>query len=250
MKKLLVILSAVLVLTATGAQIADGLIEKLLRFSVKELLVERVFGEVWKSAKNYGMKESGHGMYYSARESSYKNLGIEYDNGGFEAYLQGRTIVVAKIKDYFFSGENLKDTYLAIQPRFKEEFSKLSDKEKDGLRQTFENIKTCFELMLRPENQLMYDQWLTRAAGGPDSNSFELSESWLVNNLSAEDIAKRIRAGELKTLPDKWHAEEEAFKAYPDTDIAQFAGRRFKEGGESLLRKYIEVINLAIADAK
>lgn len=248
MKKLFIAVSAALILTATAAQIADGLIEKFLKFSVKELLVEHVFEGVWGSAKLYGMKPSGHGLYHSARSSSYEKLGLQWTD--WESYLQGRTIIVARVKDYFFTGENLKDTYLAIQPRFKEEFSKLSDKEKEGLRQTLNESKTCFELMLKSENQVVYHKWLTRAAGGPDVDSFETSESWLVNNLSAEDIVSRIKAGDLKSLPDPWDAEKEAFKLYPDKDIAKFAGRRFKEGGEPLLRKYIEVIDLAIADAK
>lgn len=244
MKKLFVILSAALVLTATGAQIADGLIEKLLRFSVKELLVERVFGEVWESAKSWSMKPGGNQLYHSARSVSYDNLGIKYE--GWESYLQARTIAMARIKSYFFDGSNLKETYLAIQPRFKEEFLKLSDKEKEGLRQTLLDAKTCFELMLKKEHQATYQKWLE----GGDLSNFELSRVWLENNLPAEEIAKRIRVGELKETPDQWDIEREAFKAYPDKDIAQFAGRRLKEGGEKLLRRYLEVIDLAIADAK
>lgn len=247
MKKLFIIASAVLALTASAAQVADSLIDKFLKFSVKDILVEHVFEGVWSSAKLYGMEPSGFRLYHTARSSTYENLGLEWTD--WDSYIQGRTIIVARIKGYFFDGENLKDTYLAIQPRFKEEFSKLSYKEKDGLREVLNDTKTCFELILKPDNQAVYKSWLDQTMVGP-VDCLEMSKIWLENNLSAEDIAKRIKAGELKSLPDKWDAETEAFKIYPDKDIAKFAGRRFKDGGEKLIRKYIEVIDLAIADAK
>lgn len=244
MKKLTSLVLAALVITASAAQVADGLIKNLLNFSVKELIAGPVFDGVWKSAKSYGMAPSGSGLYYSARESSYDNLGISYNDGGWEAYIQARTIAVARIKSHFSDGENLKDMYLAVKPRFKEEYSKLSDKEKAKLRKTLSDAKTCFEMLLKKENQVAYKEWLD---GFPISEN-RRANNWLTENLSADEIAKRIKAGELKDMPEGWEIEEQAFKAYPDEDIAQFAGRRFKDGGEALLRKYIEVIDLAIAD--
>lgn len=242
MKKLIAVIALVSIITATGAQIAEGLIDRLLKFSVKELLVERVFDELWKSAKVWSMKPGGHQLYHSARSVSYDNLGIKYEDR--ESYIQATTIVVAKVKNYFFDGSNLKEIYLSIQPRFKDEFSKLSNKEKEGIRDTLSDVKSCFELMLEKGNQAAYKKWLE----GEELSNFEISKVWLENNLSVEDITKRIRAGELKETPDEWEIEKESFKAYPDKDIAKFAGRRLKEGGEKLLRKYLEVINLAIAD--
>ncbi len=245
MKKLIVAITAALVLTVTGAQIAEGLISKLLAFSVKELLVERVFDELWKSAKEYGMKETGHGLYYSARDVTYENLGVT-DKDGWESYLQGRTIVVARIKGYFFDGSKLKDTYLAIQPRFKEEFKKLPEEQQHNLRRTLSTINVSFQLMLQKENQEKYKKWLE----GDIVSDFSLAEIWLENNLPADEIAKRIRAGELTKTPNQWDLEDKVFEAFPDKDVAKFAGRRLKEGGEDLLKKYIEVIGLAIEDAK
>ena len=245
MKRLIVAITVALVLTATGAQIAEGLISKLLAFSVKELLVERVFDELWKSAKDYGMKETGHSLYYSARDKTYENLGVEY-NDGWESYLQGRTIVVSRIKAYFFDGSKLKDTYLAIQPRFKEEFKKLPEEQQHNLRRTLSNINVSFQLMLQKENQEKYKKWLE----GDILSDFGLAEIWLENNLPADEIAKRIRGGELTKTPNQWDLEDKVFEAFPDKDVAKFAGRRLKEGGEDLLKKYIEVIGLAIEDAK
>lgn len=242
--------SVALILTASAAQITQTLIDKLLGFSVKEIITGPVFESVWKSSKTYGgMSPSGYQAYHNARSSTYDNLGLKWTD--WESYIQGRTIIVARIKSYFFDGENLKDTYLAIQPRFKTEFSKLSDKEKKGLRQTLSEAKTCFEMMLQLEQQKKYDIWLNEdSLGNSRVDNLKLAENWLVNNLSAEDIAKRIKEGELTEPAEKFDIEEEAFKAYPDKTIAKFSGRRFKEGGEELLRKYIEVIDLAIADVK
>lgn len=248
MKKIFIVASAILAFTASAAQIADDLIDKFLKFSVKDLLVENVFNEVWNSSKLYGMRPSGHKLYRSTRISSYTNLGLHKNDK--ELYIQGRTIIVARFKSYFFDGENLKDTYLAIQPRFKEEFSKLTEKEKDGLRQTLDQIKISFQLMLKKEQQEKYDGWLDIESLIDKNDTTRLAENWLVNNLSAEEIASRVKSGELNSPSDPHIAEQEAFKLYPDMTIAKFAGRRFKDGGEPLLRKYLEVIDLAIADTK
>lgn len=248
MKKLFIAVSSAFALTASAAQIDDSLIDKLLTFSVKDFITESVFDEVWKTAKFYSMELRGYQAYHSARSITYEKLGVTYED--WESYIQGRTIIVARVKAYFFSGENLKDTYLEIQPRLKEEFFKLTQEEKDGLRKTLSNTKMCFETLLKPEQQKVYNVWFESDLLGDDSNNRKLAENWLVNNLSTEDIAKRIRAGELAEPAQKLDSEDEAFKVYPDRDIAKFAGRRFKEGGEDLLRKYIEVIDLVIADTK
>ncbi len=248
MKKLFIAAFATIALTASAAQIDDRLIDKILNFSVKDFIAEHVFDEVWKTAKLYGMEPGGHQAYHSARSATYEKMDLSWED--WESYIQGRTIIIARIKSYFFTGENLKDTYLIIQPRFKEEFSKLTQEEKDGLKKTLYNIKMCFETMLKPEHQKVYNTWFEAELLGYDSNNWKLAENWLVNNLSAEDIANRIRAGELAEPDQNLNIEQDAFKDYPDRDIAKFAGRRFKEGGEDLIHKYLEVIDLAITDAK
>jgi hypothetical protein len=209
------------------------------------LIVEQVFDDLWKRSVDSGMKQTAYRLYYEARDTTYQNLGIKHDD--WETYIQARTIAVARVKGYFFSGDKLKDTYLAIQPRFKQRFLELDEGEKVLLRKRLADIKTTFELMLDKENQKLYKAWLDRLV---ESSMYDISQSWLTKNLSAEEVAKRIRAGGLSQNLDLYDLEQKVFGVYPNEDIAKFAGRRWKEGGDPLLRNYLEVVDMAIKDAK
>jgi hypothetical protein len=245
MKKLIAVITIAIAIAATAAQITDGFIEKLLSFSVKRLIVEQVFDDLWERAANDDMNETLHHMYRDARGFTYQNLDIK--EGDDEAYIQSQTIVMARVKKYFLSGDNLKDTYLAIQPRFKKRFTELDDGEKALLRKKLTDIKTTFELMLDKENQKTYKTWRDRLV---ESSIRKISQSWLTKNLSAEEIAKRIRAGGLSQDLGRYDLEQETFAVYPNVDIAKFAGRRWKDGGDPLLRNYLEVIDMAIKDVE
>jgi hypothetical protein len=242
MKKLTIAaITATIIIAATGAQITNGFIEKLLSFSVKRLIVEQVFDDLWERSADDDMNETMYHAYRDAREITYQNLDIK--EGDDEVYIQARTIVVARVKQYFLSDNNLRDTYLAIQPRFKQRFNELDDGEKVLLRKKLADIKKTFELMLDKENQKKYKSWLDSLV---ESSTREISQSWLKKNLSAEEIAKRIRAGGLSQNLDRYDLEQETFSIYPNEDIAKFAGRRWREGGDLLLRDYLEVIEMAI----
>jgi len=158
---------------------------------------------------------------------------------------------MTQIKGYFFNGENLKEMYLEIQPRYRAELEKMGLAEKTSLSLKLEEVKLTFEMMLKPQNQDIYWNWYKTITENPTVENIQFARSLIFNNVPAEEIVKKIKAGELsKPILDKWEVEEQVFKAYPDIDLAQFAGRRWKDGGDNLLRKYIEVIDLAIADIK
>jgi len=249
--KTIAILSALLITLAAGAQITDGFITKFLDFSVKKVLAEQVFDKVWDRFHEENFKTSAYQGYRKTRGTLYESLGLQYDGENVSMYLQGRTIIMTQIKGYFFNGENLKEMYLEIQPRYRAELEKMGLAEKTSLSLKLEEVKLTFEMMLKPQNQDIYWNWYKTITENPTVENIQFARSLIFNNVPAEEIVKKIKAGELsKPILDKWEVEEQVFKAYPDIDLAQFAGRRWKDGGDNLLRKYIEVIDLAIADIK
>lgn len=245
MKKLFVIIMALIGLVS-AQPIAKDMINRFLTFSVEEVLGEKVFDHVWEYVRSDKFRTSSFQGYHVTRSGLYENLGLE--DGDYQSYVQGRTIIIARVKEHFFNGNNLKSLYLSVQPKFQAEVVKLTVEERQQLFLRLNMMKTTFEEMGKPERQALWKKFF-RSEQYPKRESDE-AQKMLVANLSAKEIAEKIQSGGALQQKARQTDEDLFVAGFEDESLAKFAGRRFGEGGNSLLQKYIAVIDLAIADVK
>lgn len=246
MKKLFITVMALIGL-ASAQPIAKDLINRFLTFSVEEVIGDTVFDDVWGYVSRNDFTTSTYTVYHSGRSNLYENLGLKFD--GWETYIQGRTIIVARVKEHFRTGDNLKKFFMHIQPKFRVEVAKLSLKQKQSLFLRLTAVKESFEMMLASERQALHKAWMHEEQY--PERKWDEAEKMLASNMSAADIVKKIEGGALQMTGEAKPTKEDLFlEGFADPEIGKFAARRFREGGSKLLNKYIEVIQLALDDVK
>jgi len=67
-------------------------------------------------------------------------------------------------------------------------------------------------------------------------------------NLSDEQVAQALLAGEGVSYWDFDDFRDQSLSSFPDIELAEFAWRRWSEGGEVLVNQYIEVIGMITED--
>lgn len=254
MKKLILLLAALIGLVSAKPVITTKLIDRLLNFSIEECASDALFTKIWEGLGRYGFDTDSRSVYHTCRTNTYDSLSFNSDpdmDGDSAAnywtgYIEARTVVVARFKDYLHEGDNLKKMFLRHEPRFHVEISKLDDKQKGRILKNLQTAKQAFELMLDKKKRVEFEKWI--AGSQNPSTDYDRAEGILSKNLTAKQTASLIAQGKIgiDVEPD----QNAFFEGFGDKYMAKFAGRRYREGGEALLKKYIVVIDLAIGDVK
>ena len=231
-----------------------SLIKKALAIPAQKMLVGKVVDEVIETGiEQFGEGEyapSFHNFFHKTRYAIYSQPGVgEMMRGRDDSYYGLRTIFVSKMKKWLHTSANLCDTYKEnYSGTFRKKIESFSQAKKDLLTYRLKTIRGVFEKLKTPAVQEAFKQLYKTEQGFPNrmSNSEALAE-----NLSEEKIAELIQSDTTEEWRTKAIAAEKAFNdMFEDANLAKFAGRRYLEGGSTLIDQYLALIDLMIADVK
>lgn len=255
MKKILICaLILVSVTFAAAPSTISALVADIMAIPAEQLIAEevvaKILGEGVDDALKYNDVDFDIG-YYNVRSITYSQKSLEQFSGydPFNNYVAMRTVVVAKVKEYLHTGDNLKAMYLKHRPAIQAKFKVLPPAAKIRAQAKIASAYGTFAAFKNGDVQKRFIAF-QEAERSRHSNRFA-DLSLLGSNTSAEGVAQAVASGELER-GDKAEEAEKAFLAqFKDPDLAKFAGRRVVEGGEhnALLEKYLEVITLMLEDA-
>ncbi len=253
MKKFVTLITVLILATSiaySGAStfIMKELIAKIMEAKVEDILSKEIVAKAvdgaFKAADYDITTPSSYIGYYGVRDAVFQQ---EVLGGGYNGlytletkdanpYTVMRTLVIAKMKEHLHQGDNLINAYQVNRGAVQAKFATLKPEEKVRARikialaiDTFMRLKDPTEFN-RFRDMKMAEQ-MARSAHWAD---LEL----LAKNLSTAEVAKEIEAGALEVKP------LENTSAFEDQYLAEFAARRYNEGGSNLLDKYISVLKL------
>lgn len=258
-KKIAMCLAALAAFTFTfGGEIKDAVFTELLRLTVKELVTPQFIARALESRKHNfgGCDVNFHDAYYQARETAYgstpwgKECFEKPSRESYEVYNTLKVVLVASLKKQLHDGTTLMDTYSACRESFKTslagetpELRKSLLKSVTGAIETFEKVKSA---KYRDELQALATQEVIRLYGFDQSKIEEM----LAKNVDAEAIIEQVKLQQkLEAEPQGSSGAVDA-ESTRDRDLEKFALRRFNEGGERLIDKYLAVARLAEEDIK
>lgn len=238
---------------AFAGKIKDTVFSRLLRLTAQEVINPKLVGEVFKSGLDYGYdKVSFHKTYHQARSTTYDLTfwgegHSDVDHSTYDSYYSLRTVVVASMKHQLHSSTTMMDVYKLCR----QDFKKFLGEEKPRFHQALLNsvneaIRVLEEVKNPAFRKELQDLALSesRVSYGFDNNKIE---EMLAKNAKAEDIVKQIQQQQKEDSSLKSVTPAEKTR---DRDVEKFALRRFEEGGEKLVNKYLEVARLAREDIK
>lgn len=250
----------VLLITATFAAENSSNIAELLKKVIAIPAEKLVTGKVAEEVIKVGFDQFGDGKYsphfgnffHYTRDAVYSqpeaySLMSSKDYG--YQYYSVRTLFVSKLKKWLHTGTNLCDTYKSsYRAAFQRKISTLSPEQKVIIAGRLVSIQKVFAMMKTTKVQ---DAFITYHNITLTSSPERMSNSEaLANNMNEQQIAALILSDTSETWAKEVIAVREAFDSmFEDKRLAEFAGRRYIEGGDQLIGKYVLLIEMMIEDA-
>lgn len=247
MKKTITILVAMIALLAAafGAPIRDAMIAKILALQVKKHITAEFIKSAIESRKeSFGIHgadfyEVGHVLRLRTFEEVWPEVS-KHQSGSDNAwtqYLQLRTLTIAVMKEQLHKGDTLATVYANCRDGFVKTLA--------GEDQTFVSNLHSFITEGILELESVIDAGNRRKVakeiemeGRSHGNHVSDIEAMLAANVPASKIADRIMETVIIEIPSNPR----------NLDWPKFAMRRWKEGGEVLVKKYLTVLRLAEKD--
>lgn len=226
---------------AAKPAITDTLIQKILAVPMKEVGA-KVFGKAFRTLAGKHFEGGAYAGHYVARHALYDEVVSTGQQMDWLAQIEASTILVAQAKEYLHTGDNMKAFYQLQLDEYRAELKKMTAEDRKKLRDSLRIAKRTFSLMELPASQQAFHDFRTAST----SPAWEKGHRLLAQNKSAVATAEDIRLGEVSF--DPMEVEKKFTDLFEDADLAKFAGRRFEEGHMELLKKYEEVIDLALAE--
>ena len=262
MKKIIACIVLLVTCIVTAAE--NSTIAQLLKKAI-EIPAERlVTGEVVEEVVAAGFNAAGDGKYapyfgdffHNVRHAVYYRSDvhrilfdeIQNQNMNRDWYSDVRAIFVSKLKKWLHTGTNLCDTYeSSYRATFQRKISTLSPRQKVIIAYRLASIQKVFAMMktAKVQNAFITYHNMTLEGSPERMSNFEA----LAKNMNEQQIANLI----LSDTSDVWIKEataaREAFDSmFEDKRLAEFAGRRYIEGGDQLISKYMLLIEMMIED--
>jgi len=245
-------LLAALTFTLAG-EIRDVVFSRLLRLTAQEVISPKFIAEAFKSGPDYGSdKVSFHNGYHQARSTTYDLTfwgegHSDVDHSTYDSYYSLRTVMVASMKRQLHSGTTLVDIYKSRR----QDFIKFLGEEKPRFRQALLNsvdeaIKVFGDVKKPEFRKELQDLALSESRTSYGFNNDKVEEM-LAKHVKAEDIVRQIQRQQKEDFGLKSVVPAEKTR---DRDLEKFALRRYYEGGEKLVNKYIELTRLVREDVK
>ncbi len=256
MKTKTTLVAAALTLAFTFAfagEIKDAVFARLLRLTAQEVVNPKFIAEAFKSGPDYGYvdKVSFHSAFHQARSTTYDLTfwgkdHVDVDKS-WDNYYALRTVVVASLKHQLHSGTTLVDVYKSCS----KDFEKSLRQEKYEFRQALlnsidESIRVLGDVKKPEFRKELQDLALSESRASYGFNNDKVEEM-LSRNAKAEDIVRQIQLQQKEDASLKTVTPAEKTR---DRDFEKFALRRYEEGGEKLVNKYIELARLVRVDVK
>lgn len=225
----------------------NSLVDQIVALSVDQILPESMIlaaiNEVEADLTRYESQNiDWDSAYHSVRQTVYENKAIpgnSSDEGNlvedepFSIYRVMRTMVVARLKEYLHTKDNLQAFYTKHRPAIKARLAIMKPQSRAVFRAKLASAVMIFKVMR--------DQPTVVAAF--KANPKDTANGWedlilLGENTTAAKAAERIKAGELNA------PSSNPSQAYADPKLARFAARRAIEGGAALVDKYLNVLTM------
>lgn len=252
MKKILTLSALLVAFTSIvfGASLRDAVVEKLLALKAREFINATLATNVIKEHHNFSATNATfHAIYYDCRSQSYElafnGSRVEIEDGNkpwsFNRYYYLRSIVVAQIKEQLHQGDSLVEVYTLLRPDM---LKALTTQDVEFRRNLLETVKTgikAFTFVQKKEYRDNFTAYI--ALEDKDQTNTKLTgiEAMLAANKSAKEIvAFNESEDDVVEVP--------AFTPLPDIDLAKFALRRYNEGGDVLVKKYLTILRTAQED--
>jgi hypothetical protein len=161
---------------------------------------------------------------------------IHYD----KHYEHVRALVVTKVKNHLHQDGSLAKCYQDHRLKAIETFKGLKPEEKSRLALKLLAAQQTFTKIKDPASTKLFTEL--------DNVRKKYNNELMRKNLSDEEMAEAILDGELVTYRDFDEYRSGALSIFEDQDLAEFAWRRWCEGGETLVNQYLEVINMVSED--
>lgn len=248
------IISLLLVLatfaTAFGASFTETAIAKILAVSAKQFITPEFIAGVIKTREPnfYSDTCDFYAAYYMCRQRTYDTLFMdktvnESSSGEFwRMYIKFRTVTVAKFKGELHSENALADVYAACRESFVKTVSGTEPAFRLNLLKMTKEAIAEFEAVKDKAERAVIMSDIARqdyAEYGDDGN-VEV-EKMLAKHVPATEIAQHV-------LDEPSFGTLKADVERKNLDMSKFALRRWNEGGDVLVEKYLTVLRMAKSD--
>lgn len=240
MKKTTRWITSLLVLCAVAAFAAptmtNAVIAKILMVKAKEFFANPensaslLKSQGYEAELRFGKPEF-EDRYYCGREAVFDSVFGGYkatvtsgesfhdDDEGWYSVL--RKITINQFKEQIHQGDTMMEIYVANRTEIKKMFAEMSKSQRDGVKTVLSNLKQAFNEARDGKLQTEFGAYVTSKLRYDYDVSLD-TETWKERNV-LKSVFKDLKAG-------------------------TFALRRFKEGGNQLVRKYEKLLFLVDED--
>jgi hypothetical protein len=222
-----------------------GLSEKLeetiptiLSLQVPDLLEENVIGEALRTASKefteYQSTPTFRRLYWEGRRAVFGSL---WDH---KLYDQVRALVLTRVKNYLHQPGNLAALYTKSRPQLLENMQTLSVDQRGRLGLQLLAAQQTFTSMKDPATHEIFKHI--------DEVRKKVDRDAMRENLSDEEMAQAIISREVISYWDFDEFRRQELAKFADWELAEFAWRRYCEGGDVLIDEYLKVIGLLSVD--
>ncbi len=256
MKKLLTVIALLATAhLAFGSFIKDAVIAKILAIKAEAFITPKFITKVIDSREsNFGTTTCGfYEAYYMCRARTYDLTFVgenandsESSTVGWGNYLQFRTVMVARMKEQLHAGDTLAKVYANCQSEFIKTVSQQGPQFQENLHAMLHDAVAAFEAVTQESRRKGIMQMIIKDERDRSDNSMIATiESMLAQNRPADEIAQKIKV-DVEPIDEKDLLDA----GLNDLDLAKFALRRWNEGGDALIEKYLVVLRQAEHDVK
>ncbi len=239
-----------LVTIAFGQEIKESIAVRLAGMKFRQLCTKEVIQKILYSdyLASSEPEVRFRDAYYYARKGMYDTHfpNATYESAKEDNYYLLRTTVVARLKELLHGGGSKKnlllDAHAECADYVKSTFINLPADQRRKLKQKLAEAIAAFGSMKNVETQKVFRLYLECTETDMEW-THAINGGLLLKNLSAGEtvrLADRLR--ERLTIDRQLETYTLASKQVPDVDMGSFAYRRWKEGGNTLLEKYIALL--------
>lgn len=222
---------------AFGGEIAEALVNKVLCIKAKEFLSPARITKIIKTRGEFSVNDEGkvdfQEVYGHARTISYEAAFGEVE---YVEYIMLRTVMVASMKKQLHAVGGMEEVYDTCRADFKKTMGKQKPDFRKATLSLVKDSLDSFNFIKNEEYRKGFENLMelekTKMYG--ENQRAKAIDQLLANNTDPETIAKAImsKASVPSLVVDK----------PKDMNVTRFALRRFKEGGEELVDRYIGIL--------
>ena len=230
-------------LFAFGGEIADSLIAKVAAIKAKEFLspsfIARFIGD-GSHRLNDGGKIDFRDIYYRARDTSY--TATFGDDLPFRQYVVLRTIMVSSFKKQLHADNGMEGVYDQCRDQFKADMKRQTPEFRKAAMALVETSIDTFTLIKDPAYRKGFQELIAvdEEKDYGEYRAEKAMDDMLANNVGPDEV--------IKSVTSKAKAIHLVVERPQDMNIAKFALRRFNEGGDGLVDRYVGIFRRLLMD--